>query len=155
MERRRMCRVLRRALNEKSFLQVWGPRARPAEGLTGLSPSPATARRPRRTMGCREAQGRGLPTGDHHPASLNAAPDSQSLGHLVLHGCCGRGGTSGSSSLPFAASQIVKEAMAAEERTSSLDWRLLRFLLWRQLHKNARPTANNEAPIQDGGEPDV
>lgn len=29
---RRMCRVLRRALNEKSFLQVWGPRVRPAEG---------------------------------------------------------------------------------------------------------------------------
>lgn len=29
---RRTCRVLRRALNEKSFLQVWGPRVQPAEG---------------------------------------------------------------------------------------------------------------------------
>lgn len=45
--------------------------------------------------------------------------------------------------------------MAAEEPASSLDWRLLRFLLWQRLHKNARPTANNETPIQDGGEPDA
>ncbi|KAL1790917.1 hypothetical protein HispidOSU_023897 [Sigmodon hispidus] len=45
--------------------------------------------------------------------------------------------------------------MAAEERAASLDWRLLRRLLRPQLHKNARPAANNEALIQDGGEPDA
>lgn len=76
-------------MNEKSFLRVWGPRAQPAEGLTGPSPSPAIVLSARlgskhpgvRTGGrnhhsaastennrLREARGRGLPPG--RPPSL-------------------------------------------------------------------------------------
>lgn len=74
--KRRLCRVLRRALNGKSFLQGWDRGCSQPRGDRGRAPLPpsssrpvsalsilacareggtTTARRPRRTIGCREA----------------------------------------------------------------------------------------------------
>lgn len=57
--------------------------------------------RPQRTIGWGARRAEAFLQDDHHPAPLIAAPDSQSLGHLVLHGCCCCGGASGPAPSPL------------------------------------------------------